>query len=56
MRPLLAGRVSRVVPLGLFILAVSCGGDSNNPNPPTAIHPAMGPVGGGSPKSCRADR
>jgi hypothetical protein len=35
MRPLLAGRVSRVVPLGLFILTVSCSGNSNNPNPTT---------------------
>jgi hypothetical protein len=35
MRPFLACRVSRVIPLGLLILAVSCGGDSNNPNPTT---------------------
>ncbi|HEX5575449.1 MAG TPA: DUF4394 domain-containing protein [Gemmatimonadales bacterium] len=33
MRPLLACRVSRVIQLGLLILSVGCGGDSNNPNP-----------------------
>jgi hypothetical protein len=33
MRPLLACRAFRVIPMGLFTLAVSCGGDSNNPNP-----------------------
>jgi hypothetical protein len=34
MHPLLACRVFRVIPLGLLILAVSCGGDNNNnPNP-----------------------
>jgi hypothetical protein len=35
MRPLLVCRVSRVMQLGLLILSVGCGGDSNNPNPTT---------------------
>jgi len=35
MRPLLVHRAFRVIPVGLFTLAVSCGGDSNNPNPTT---------------------
>jgi hypothetical protein len=34
MRPSLARHASRVISVGLFTLAVSCGGDNNNPNAP----------------------